>query len=276
MKPVQKAALLPLFLLLSASPTLALSEGDLVINEIMKNPQAVSDNNGEWFELYNLTNQDINLAGVEVKDSGTNQFLIEGDNPILIPALGFFVLGRNADPNENGGVNINYQYPGFQLGNNNDEIIISKNGVEIDRVEYDNDNFPNFFGTSAAAPHAAAVAALVLEANPSLLPTEVYAVLEETALDMDDPSTPGFDIGFDFVSGYGFIQADDALEAAVPACLGDFNDDRIVDKDDLNIFAANFGLDDCGEDCPEDLDLDDDVDGDDLSKMGRQLEDGCN
>ena len=140
----------------------------------------------------------------------------------------------------------------------------------------DGDNFPNFFGTSAAAPHAAAVAALVLEADSSLLPAEVYTVLEETALDMDDPSTSGFDIGFDFASGYGFIQADNALEAVVPRCLGDLNSDRIVDKDDLNIFAANFGLDDCGEGCAEDLDLDNDVDGVDLSIMGRQLQDGCN
>jgi len=93
---------------------------------------------------------------------------------------------------------------------------------------------------------------------------------------MDDPSTSGFDIGFDFATGYGFIQADNALEAVVPPCLGDLNSDRIVDKDDLNIFAANFGLDDCGEGCAEDLDLDNDVDGVDLSIMGRQLQDGCN
>jgi hypothetical protein len=74
------------------------------------------------------------------------------------------------------------------------------------------DGVPNFFGTSAAAPHAAAVAALLLEKQPALIPNEVYDALEQTALDMDDPSTLGFDGGFDFVTGWGLIQADRALD----------------------------------------------------------------
>ncbi len=68
-------------------------------------------------------------------------------------------------------------------------------------------NGTNFFGTSAAAPHAAAVAALMLEADRSLTPDEVYEILEVTALDMDDPATAGFDFGFDFGTGHGFVNA---------------------------------------------------------------------
>jgi subtilisin family serine protease len=76
----------------------------------------------------------------------------------------------------------------------------------------DPDSFPNFFGTSAAAPHAAAVAALLKQVDPGLTPDQVYGLLRESAIDMDDPRTPGFDVGFDLASGFGLIQADRALE----------------------------------------------------------------
>jgi hypothetical protein len=61
-----------------------------------------------------------------------------------------------------------------------------------------------FFGTSAAAPNAAAVAALMLEADGTLSPAQVRTMLANSAIDMSSP-------GFDYLTGAGLIQADSAL-----------------------------------------------------------------
>ncbi len=75
--------------------------------------------------------------------------------------------------------------------------------------------FPNFFGTSAAAPHAAGIAALITDLNPSIGPDALYSVLKATAVDMDDPATPAFDTGFDCRTGFGLLQAEAALGASL-------------------------------------------------------------
>ena len=68
----------------------------------------------------------------------------------------------------------------------------------------DRDIFPNFSGTSAAAPHAAGVAALMLEAVPGTPPDILYEALKNSAIDMGAP-------GVDDQSGAGLIQADAAI-----------------------------------------------------------------
>ncbi len=85
--------------------------------------------------------------------------------------------------------------------------------------DIEGDGFPNFFGTSASAPHLAAVAALMKQADGELSPDQIETILQNTALDMDDPFTPEPDPGFDFGTGFGLVQALEAL-SQVSDCQG--------------------------------------------------------
>jgi Lamin Tail Domain len=118
------------------------------INEIMQNPLAVLDAAGEWFELYNSTTSPVDLDGWTVRDDDSDSFVIAG--PLVLPARGFLVLGRNQDGGSNGGVVVDYQYTGMDLGNGSDELVLLDTGLnEIDRVTWDDGaTFPDPDGES--------------------------------------------------------------------------------------------------------------------------------
>lgn len=61
--------------------------------------------------------------------------------------------------------------------------------------------YASYNGTSMAAPHVAGVAALLLQAQPSLTVTETEQILTESALPLGDP-TPNNDYGWGLVDAY--------------------------------------------------------------------------
>jgi len=66
--------------------------------------------------------------------------------------------------------------------------------------------FPNpFFGTSAAAPHAAAIAALLKSASPTLSPAEIRITLTSTAVDIEEAG-PDRDSGAGIIMPYPALQ----------------------------------------------------------------------
>ena len=83
-------------------------------------------------------------------------------------------------------------------------------------VDGEPDGYPNFFGTSAAAPNVAAVAALLLNTQPTLTPAQVQQRLVQTAVDVKGYRAAS---GWDDVTGAGLVDA----TAAVSAGGGGFN-----------------------------------------------------
>ncbi|MGD9723302.1 MAG: Calx-beta domain-containing protein [Pirellulales bacterium] len=90
-------------------------------------------------------------------------------------------------------------------------------------ISQDADGFPNFFGTSAAAPNVAAVAALMLQAGggpSSLSPQTIFDALQSTAIDivarLDFNTLGSIPIangqGVDRYSGHGLVDAAAAIQ----------------------------------------------------------------
>lgn len=101
----------------------------------------------------------------------------------------------------------------------------------VQDIGNDADTFPNFFGTSAAAPHAAAVAALLYDArarsiaagtsSTPLTPAAVVQALRGTAVDITRErlnsgaiGTIANGTGTDVKSGAGLINAVGAVQSA--------------------------------------------------------------
>lgn len=88
----------------------------------------------------------------------------------------------------------------------NTSVFGSDISIVINGVTYDTDSLPNFFGTSAAAPNAAAVAALLKERASLSTPAQLKKVLQGTAIDLI-AAMPLSVAGPDDRSGAGLINA---------------------------------------------------------------------
>ncbi|NJN81869.1 MAG: lamin tail domain-containing protein [Caldilineaceae bacterium] len=118
------------------TPTAAsVQPGFILFTEVLVDPLAVSDNDGEWFEIYNAGFDVVNLRGWSIEDLGADHHTVATD--LLLPPGGYAVLARNPNAATNGGVHADYSYSGLQLANGDDELILrSPNGTEADRIEW--------------------------------------------------------------------------------------------------------------------------------------------
>ncbi len=107
--------------------------GQFIIAEFLAKSQAGSDN-GEWLELLNTSDSPLDLAGCLLLDEGSDSKTVE--TMLVVPAGGYVVLARSSDPVANHGLEPDYVYGGYSLGNADDEIILKCGEVIIDQVNY--------------------------------------------------------------------------------------------------------------------------------------------
>jgi subtilisin family serine protease len=92
------------------------------------------------------------------------------------------------------------------FGTNGGVVLAKPDITAADGVTCRTPGFNPFYGTSAAAPHAAAVAALVKSARPSATGAQIFSALTGTALDIRAA-------GIDRDAGYGIVMAPAAVNA---------------------------------------------------------------
>ena len=119
--------------------------GDLIINELMIDPENTDDSIGEWIEIWNRSELWLNLDGLRLADEGIDDYAIESldGQPLVVGPDELFVICASESYWENGGVNCDATFyywtlgGGFGMSNSADEVLLrSADGDTIDRVRY--------------------------------------------------------------------------------------------------------------------------------------------
>jgi hypothetical protein len=103
--------------------------GDLIITELMIDPKALSDAEGEWIEVYNASDSTLELRDCQLDDGDETLHAIP---TVQVESGAFFTIAREADP----GFRADLIVP-LSLTNSADSVAIVCGGSEIDRVSYD-------------------------------------------------------------------------------------------------------------------------------------------
>ena len=88
----------------------------------------------------------------------------------------------------------------FLFGTNGGSLLVKPDVTAADGASAKTPGFLPFFGTSAAAPHAAAIAALIKSVRPDYTNVQIVTAMKQTALDIRA-------VGLDRDSGYGIVMA---------------------------------------------------------------------
>lgn len=110
----------------------------LVLTELMIDPRATADNRGEYLELHNPGELDLDLRGFRLDDGRHAPETFGGELPLLLPSGGFAVIAPSSDADANGGLDPLVVTRTFALPNEAGLVrIFDPCGAVVVRVRYD-------------------------------------------------------------------------------------------------------------------------------------------
>jgi hypothetical protein len=110
--------------------------GDLVLSELLVNPEAHSDPDGEWIELFNASGRSVYLNGLTLV-SGGEEHKVSAAEPLALDPGGYALLMLSGDTASNGGLIADYVYDTVSLSNEGDTLTVFAGEVEVDAVTWD-------------------------------------------------------------------------------------------------------------------------------------------
>ena len=113
--------------------------GDLIVSELMIDPDTVDDADGEYFEVYNTSSSDIDMVGWTVRANDGDE--IEVSSSLVVTAGDHVVFGVNSDATQNGGVTVDYEYAhgDFEFSNGADSIFLYLGETWLNRARVTSD-----------------------------------------------------------------------------------------------------------------------------------------
>jgi hypothetical protein len=119
--------------------------GEIVISELMIDPDSVDDQDGEWIELHNITGDWLDLTGHRLADGDLDDMEIDptGSGSLVVQPGGYLVICAVDDYWDNGGVRCDGTFRwwtfggGFAMSNTEDEVLVRDPfGGILDRVRW--------------------------------------------------------------------------------------------------------------------------------------------
>jgi hypothetical protein len=117
-------------------PTVPPQVGDIAITEVMPDPAAVTDTEGEWFEI--VVNADRDLNGIAVAGATGNGNVLMSPSCVRVTAGTHVIFARNGETAMNGGLPAVTGTFTFTMANTAGTVRVLMDGTELDSTTWAN------------------------------------------------------------------------------------------------------------------------------------------